>query len=115
MTEERPWGTYEILLDTDYCKVKRIIVNTGEQLSYQYHNHRNEVWVIVKGDAQITLNNNITNHYYGDIINIPKLTKHTVKNIGIEELIFIETQYGESFNESDIIRLNDKYGRVDYE
>ena len=36
--ETRPWGTYEVLLDTEYCKVKRIIVKPNSRLSYQYHN-----------------------------------------------------------------------------
>ena len=28
--EERPWGTFENLLDTDYCKVKEIVIKKGE-------------------------------------------------------------------------------------
>ena len=53
--ENRPWGSFENLLDTDYCKVKRIIVKPGQRLSYQYHYERNEVWTIVKGEANVTL------------------------------------------------------------
>ena len=53
--EERPWGSFENLLDEDYCKVKRIIVKPGHKLSYQFHYKRNECWVIVQGVADITL------------------------------------------------------------
>ena len=57
--EERPWGKFEILVDSDYCKVKRITVNPGGRLSYQYHYHRSEVWIIVAGTATITLDDEI--------------------------------------------------------
>ena len=45
----RPWGKYEVLIDSDYCKVKRITVNPGGRLSYQYHYKRSEVWTVVAG------------------------------------------------------------------
>ena len=38
-TEERPWGKFEVLVDNDDCKVKRITVNPEGRLSYQYHHH----------------------------------------------------------------------------
>ena len=37
--ENRPWGSFEILLD-EGVKVKRIIVDPGQRLSYQSHNFR---------------------------------------------------------------------------
>ena len=57
--EERPWGSFEILLDEKYCKVKRIIVKPGQRLSYQYHHKRAESWVIVQGIATVTLNDKV--------------------------------------------------------
>ena len=91
--EHRPWGSFENLLDTDYCKVKRIIVKLGQRLSYQYHHER-------------------TNLYGSeDVINIPVRMKHRVENDGEEDLIFIETQTGSYFGEDDIVRLDDDYGR----
>ena len=53
--EHRPWGSFENLLDEDYCKVKRIIVKPGQRLSYQYHHKRSEHWVVVQGEAIVTL------------------------------------------------------------
>ena len=50
----RPWGSYYVLEDTDIYKLKRIEVNVGGRLSYQYHNHRAEVWTIVQGTAMVT-------------------------------------------------------------
>ena len=110
---ERPWGTYEVLLDADNCKVKRIIVKPGEQLSYQYHYHRDEVWVIIQGQAEIILDDVVHNYEEGGIVTIKKLQKHRVKNTGDIDLIFIETQTGNSFDEEDIVRIQDNYGRTD--
>ena len=109
--EHRPWGSFENLLDEDYCKVKRIIVKPGQRLSYQYHHKRKETWVIVKGVATITLDDNTYDYKEGYTINIPTKTKHRVKNKTNEDLIFIETQSGTYFGEDDIVRLEDDYGR----
>ena len=109
--EHRPWGSFENLLDEDYCKVKRIIVKPGQRLSYQYHNKRSEVWVIIKGRAMITLDEGTNLYSSEDVINIPVGMKHRVENDGEEDLIFIETQTGTYFGEDDIIRLSDDYGR----
>ena len=115
--EERPWGSFEILLDEDYCKVKRIIVKPKCRLSYQYHHKRSEVWVVVQGEACATINNPNGVSYeectygVGEVIEIPIEARHRVQNNGKEDLIFIETQVGTYFGEDDIVRLEDDYGR----
>ena len=110
--ETRPWGTFENLLDKDYCKVKQIIIKPGEAPSYQYHFKREEVWVVVQGQGELKLNGNITSVKTSQIIHIPLEAKHQIKNIGNEDLIFIEVQLGEYFGEDDIVRIEDNYGRT---
>ena len=66
--EERPWGRFEILSDSDICKVKRITVKPGGRLSYQYHHKRSEVWTVVSGTATITLNELTKDYRYGDTV-----------------------------------------------
>jgi len=110
--ELKPWGSYTNLLDEEYTKVKKIVVKPGEAPSYQYHFKRSEVWVIVKGTAQVKLDDEVQHYKVGDIIFIPKKSKHQVKNIGEGELVFVEVQLGEYFGEDDIVRLEDNYGRV---
>ena len=44
--EERPWGQFENIFETSYCKVKCITVKPGGRLSYQFHYKRSERWVI---------------------------------------------------------------------
>jgi len=109
--EHRPWGSFEHLLDCEYCKVKRIIVKPGHKLSYQYHHKRNEVWVVVQGVATVTLDDKVVDIRETEIVNIPVTTKHRVENKGTEDLVFIETQTGTYFGEDDIVRLEDDYGR----
>ena len=109
--EEREWGSFENLLDTEYCKVKRIIVKPEQRLSYQYHHERTEHWVIVQGEAVVTLNDEEYEYHIGDVVEIPVTTKHRVENKFDKDLIFIETQTGTYFGEDDIVRIEDDYGR----
>ena len=109
--EHSPWGSFEILLDEDYCKVKRLIVKPGQRLSYQYHHERTEHCVIVQGEAIVTLDDKEYEYHIGDVVEIPVTTKHRVENKFDKDLIFIETQTGTYFGEDDIVRLEDDYGR----
>ena len=52
---QRPWGTYEILLDELQYKLKRIIVDPRHRLSYQSHKYRSEIWVVVSGSGIVTI------------------------------------------------------------
>tara|TARA_B100001778_G_C18587624_1_gene630688 strand:- start:674 stop:1018 length:345 start_codon:yes stop_codon:yes gene_type:complete len=109
--EERPWGKFEVLIDSDYCKVKRITVYPGGRLSYQYHYKRGEVWTVVAGVATMTLGDSVGYYHYGDTILIPQGTKHRVENTGQDDLVFIEVQHGTYFGEDDIVRIEDDYDR----
>jgi mannose-6-phosphate isomerase-like protein (cupin superfamily) len=60
--EERPWGMFEVLLDSDDCKVKRITVYPGQRSMYQYPKKRNEVWTVVSGNSTITLDGKVSHH-----------------------------------------------------
>ena len=108
----KPWGLYTNLLEEEYTKVKKIVINPGESPSYQYQFKINEVWIIVKGEAEVKIDDIVTQHKVGDIIKIPIEAAHQVSNIGKDELVFVEVQLGEYFGEDYIVRLEDKYGRV---
>ena len=110
---ERPWGTYEVLLDAEDCKVKRITVKPGQKPSYQYHHKRNEHWLVISGHGEARINDDPVDASPGTHIFVPMLAKHTIENTGAEEnLVFIEIQTGEYFGEDDIVRLEDDYGRA---
>jgi mannose-6-phosphate isomerase-like protein (cupin superfamily) len=108
----KPWGSYKNLMDEEYTKVKKIVINPGEAPSYQYHFKRSEIWIIVKGTAKVKIDDVVHYHRVGDIVLIQKESKHQITNIGDGELIFVEVQLGEYFGEDDIVRLDDKYDRV---
>ena len=68
--------------------------------------------MIVKGTAEVKLDGEVKTYREGDVIHIPVKSKHQAKNVGDDDLVFIEVQLGEYFGEDDIVRLEDKYGRV---
>ncbi len=109
---DTPWGRWDILLETPDCKVKRIIVTSGQRLSYQKHFKRQETWVVVSGVATVTLDGTISHYHPGEVVQIPLEAAHRVANTGTDPLIFIEVQRGTYFGEDDIVRLEDDYGRA---
>lgn len=111
-SEIRPWGVFFVIHDESNYKLKRIEVNPGGRLSYQYHEKRSEAWTIVQGKGTIKLDDKIKDYYKGQTIIIPQGSKHRIQNNGQEKLIFIEVQTGSYFGEDDIIRIEDDYNRT---
>jgi len=109
-----PWGSWEVVYEEKSFKVKKIKISLGERLSYQKHFKREEFWKIIKGKAEIFIEGNKSFLEVNESIIIKKGVLHRIKNIGKEPLIFIEIQTGEDeyFEEDDIIRVEDDYGRV---
>ena len=91
--------------------MKRLVVKPGAVLSLQKHAHRSEHWVVVKGKALITKNdeefqlsvNESTYVAIGDV--------HRIANPYDEPVHIIEVQCGEYLGEDDIVRFDDNYGR----
>jgi mannose-6-phosphate isomerase-like protein (cupin superfamily) len=110
--ETRPWGHYEVLLDADNCKVKRITVNSGGRLSLQYHHKRSEHWIVIAGTAHVTIGEDIKVVEAGESCYLPLRAKHRVQNLQSEPLVFIEVQTGTYFGEDDIVRIEDDYNRI---
>lgn len=109
---KRPWGHYDILLESDTIKVKKIVVKPGKRLSYQSHKFRSENWVIAQGIATVTLDDIVYELKQNDHIYIPQGSKHRVANEGDLNLVFIEVQSGSYFGEDDITRYEDDFNRV---
>ncbi len=111
--DRRPWGTFTVLDEGDGFKVKRIEVLPGKRLSYQQHAQRAEHWVVVQGNAKVTLDGQDVIVKPGEAIDIAVGTAHRVENSGDELLVFIEVQHGNYLGEDDIVRLQDDFGRVE--
>jgi mannose-6-phosphate isomerase len=108
----RPWGRYDVLADEPDHKVKRITVTPGQRISYQTHAHRAEHWFVVSGTGHVTLDGQELPVGPGVAVDIPMTAAHRITNGGDTDLVFIEVQHGESFEESDIVRLDDDYDRT---
>tara|TARA_B100000989_G_C19476002_1_gene442926 strand:+ start:225 stop:578 length:354 start_codon:yes stop_codon:yes gene_type:complete len=110
--EERLWGRFFLIHDESNYKLKRIEVDPGGRLSYQYHKKRLEVWTITKGIGEVTIEGKVKDCKKGDVILIPKKAKHRIKNEGSEKIVFIEVQTGSYFVDDGIVRIEDDYNRV---
>ncbi len=112
--EKRPWGSFTILDEADFYKVKRLEVLPEKRLSYQRHQHRTEHWFVIQGTAKVTLNGEDFLVESGNAIDIQAGDAHRIENPDAEtNLILIETQTGTYFGEDDIERIDDDFGRVD--
>jgi mannose-1-phosphate guanylyltransferase / mannose-6-phosphate isomerase len=107
----RPWGSYQSVDNGDRHQVKRIIVKPGGRLSLQKHHHRAEHWIVVRGTAQVTVNELVKTVHENESIYIPIGAVHRLENPGKIQLELIEVQTGSYFGEDDIIRIEDDYRR----
>ncbi len=111
-TVARPWGTYTVLEEGPGFKIKRIEVKPGAALSLQLHHRRTEHWVVVRGTARVTCGEREFDLPAGESTFIPVETRHRLANRGTEVLAMIEVACGDYIEEDDIVRFDDKYGRV---
>jgi mannose-6-phosphate isomerase len=111
--ERRPWGEFEVLSDEESHKVKRLTVDPGQRLSYQRHAHRSEHWFVVSGIGVATIDGIPKPVHAGVTVDVPQGVAHRIENSGDVPLLFIEVQHGASFDEGDIERLEDDYGRLE--
>jgi len=107
----RPWGSYDSI-DSDHdFQAKRLIVNPGAILSLQSHKRRAEHWVVVRGTATITLNDDEFELGVNESTYIPIGAVHRIANKSSAPVHIIEVQCGDYFGEDDIVRYEDNYGR----
>ncbi len=107
----RPWGSYTVLEEGSWYKIKRITVLPGKKLSYQMHYHRSEHWIVVKGTANVMKNDHEYVVRSGESIFLSIGEKHRLENPGKTLLEVIEVQIGSYLEEDDIVRFEDDYGR----
>jgi mannose-1-phosphate guanylyltransferase/mannose-6-phosphate isomerase len=107
----RPWGWYDSVDEGDRFKVKRICVNPGGTLSLQKHHKRAEHWIVVKGEAEVTCDDQVKRLQENESTYIPLGSVHRLSNPGNTLLELIEVQTGGYLGEDDIVRFEDTYGR----
>ncbi|MFZ2049255.1 MAG: phosphomannose isomerase type II C-terminal cupin domain [Minisyncoccia bacterium] len=109
-TVEKPWGEFREFTLDEKVTVKLIKVNKGESLSLQEHHKRSEFWKILKGTPEVTDGDVVTQAKIGDEFSVPAGVAHRI-SAPHDEVEFLEISHGE-FDENDIERLEDKYGRA---
>jgi len=108
--EERPWGNFERFTLNEQTTVKILTINPGESVSLQTHEHRDEFWRIIRGSGAVRIGETQHEARVGDTFWCARGSKHKIEG-GPEGIQWLEISFG-AFDESDITRLEDKYGRV---
>jgi mannose-1-phosphate guanylyltransferase/mannose-6-phosphate isomerase len=108
----RPWGWYQTMDLGDRFRVKRIQVAPGKQLSLQKHHHRAEHWVVVRGTAEVTRDDETLLVRENESVYLPLGCVHRLANPGKIPVEIIEIQTGSYLEEDDIVRIQDDFGRV---
>lgn len=115
MFEERRWGWYQVI---DFAKyddrnemlTKKLSILEGKNISYQYHETRNEVWTIVKGEGEFVLDDKILSVYPGDVLRIPVRARHSIRAKTSMEII--EVQTGFNLVEADNFRVHEDWKKI---
>ena len=108
--EERPWGNFERFTLNEKTTVKIVSVKPDQSISLQTHEHRDEFWKVIKGSGIIHIDETDRPAKEGDTFFSPRHAKHRVTG-GPDGLAFLEIAFGD-FEETDITRLEDLYGRA---
>jgi len=108
--EERPWGRFLKFIENKNSTVKILNIKPNSQLSLQSHMNREEFWYVIKGSGTFKIGDQEYNVTAGDQQYVSLGMKHRIVTKD-EELSILEIAFGK-FDEMDIIRYEDVYGRV---
>jgi len=122
MEIEKPWGSYEVLVEQEDYVVKKLTLHPMKRFSLQKHDHRREEWIVLEGEGLLTLGKDekraseyVLNKKSRAIV--PQGYIHRLQNINenknLEVLEIWWGGYGKTLSEEDIIRYEDDYGRKD--
>ena len=95
----------------DRFRVKRLVVAPGKKLSLQKHHHRAEHWVVVRGTAEVTRDDEVLRCTRTSSIYLPSGCAHRLSNPGKIPVEIVEVQTGTYLGEDDIVRIEDDFGR----
>lgn len=108
--DDRPWGGFDQFTHNEPSTVKILHVLEGKRLSLQKHSRREEFWHVIEGNGSVQLHEETRKLTVGDEIFIPTGTLHRLTG-GTSGIKVLEIAFGE-FDESDIERVDDDFGRI---
>jgi cytidyltransferase-like protein len=108
----RDWGFYKVIYNylPNTTKIKELVVNPGQSLSWQTHHKRAELWFIREGTATVHHSSSAASSiekstlHKNDVFIIPLGKWHKLSNETKETLSIIEIQFGDDCDEHDIVR-----------
>jgi mannose-6-phosphate isomerase-like protein (cupin superfamily) len=108
---EKPWGWELVWAEADVYVGKLLFVRAGEALSLQYHEVKDESWLVQEGRARLELGDvggdlEPIEIVAGDAFHFRPRTVHRVT--AIEDTLVVEVSTTQL---DDVIRLEDRYGR----
>ncbi len=107
---KKPWGLEEHFVLNKKISAKILVINPKQAISVQYHKKRSEFWKILEGSCKIKKGNKNIKAKKGDEFYFPKKTIHSIQAYS-KKVKILEISFGK-FEEKDIVRLEDKYGRT---
>lgn len=110
VVDERPWGRFRQYTDNQATTVKLLTVEAGQSLSLQRHRLRDELWVTMDAGLRVEIDEERWIADEGEELFIPRGATHRVSG-GATGGRLLEIAFGE-FDEDDIERLEDTYGRT---
>lgn len=108
----RPWGYSHLVHKGPGFEVLRLTIRPGHKISMQKHDHRAEHWIVVQGEAMVTLGDEKRTVRVNESVFIPAGVTHRLENEGSSDLCLIEVQTGDRISADDILRIEDHYGRA---
>ena len=108
---EKPWGWELVWAETEHYVGKLLFVRAGEALSLQYHQHKDESWLVRKGRARLELGEvegelETIEIRAGDAFRFRPGTVHRVT--ALEDTLVLEVSTPDL---DDVVRVEDRYGR----
>ena len=105
MYEERSWGEYKVVDSVDFSDgrqalTKQIFVNAGREIGLHYHDVRTEVWTVIDGNGEVTVDGETRQIGPGDVVRLLPGSVHGLK--AVTDLYFVEVQTAEKLSDDDI-------------
>lgn len=106
----RDWGVYEVLVAEPTYQVRRLLIEAGHHLDRQVHRWKNELWMVVEGDATVWTDDERGTRTLGlgEIDFALKGVRHQIANLGGRQTVIIETQWGDPVQDEDVERFPGK-------
>lgn len=110
-TVGKPWGKEEIWAETDRYAGKFLYIESGEMLSRQYHQCKEETICVLEGVLRLELGQDLVETrllYPGDVYHVKPGTVHRFCASEATRVKLVEVSTPEL---DDVVRLEDKYER----